>query len=118
MMRAFFLESEVLRGTRNLVFYHGTKHSMSHACDTELLRDLVVRRKSLWARSLVKLASCIVSPRFYSELRYNGSTVFFAGTLANGGAVWRSGPTDRPQPAADSHLEPPTAPGVPLSSRP
>ena len=60
--------------------------------ETELLRDLVVHRKSLWAQLLLKSASRIISPRFYVDTHYfGGSTTFFLGNLANGEAVWRSG---------------------------
>jgi hypothetical protein len=100
VMRAFFLESEVARGTQTLIFYHGTNQTITHAFDTELLRDLVVRRKSLRALVLLKLSSRAVSPRYYYDTHYfGGSTTFFAGTLSNGEAVWRSGPTERPDTA-------------------
>jgi hypothetical protein len=95
VMRAFFLEREIERGTRTVIFYHGTNHTMSHAFDVELLRDLVVRRKSLRARVLLKLASRLASPRYYEDVHYfGGSTTFFAGALMYEKAIWRSGPPE------------------------
>jgi hypothetical protein len=91
VMRAFFLESEIARGTRTVIFYHGTNHTMSRAFEVDLLHDLVVCRKSLRARILLRLASRLASSRYYSDTHYfGGSTTFFAGALTNGAAIWRS----------------------------
>jgi hypothetical protein len=95
VMRAFFLESEIERGTRTVIFYHGTNHRMTHAFDVEPLRDLVVCRKSLRARLLRKLATRVASPRYYRDTHYfGGSTTFFASTLTHEDAIWRSGPQE------------------------
>ena len=84
VMRSFFLESEVARGTRNVIFYHGTDHSISHAFEAETARDLVIRRRSVRAYLLCKLARRLVSSRHYSEVHYfGGSTTFFAAVLAS-----------------------------------
>jgi hypothetical protein len=92
VMRAFFLESEIARGTRTVIFYHGTNHTMSRAFDVDYLHDLVVCRKSIRARVLLKLASRLASSRYYSDTHYfGGSTTFFAGALTSNEAVWHSG---------------------------
>jgi hypothetical protein len=91
VMRAFFLESEIARGTQNIVFYHGTSHTMSHAFHTDLLRDLIVCRKTLRARLLLKLAGRLASPRYYADAHYfGGSATFFAAALTYDEALWRS----------------------------
>lgn len=90
VMRSYFLESEIERGTKTLVFYHGTNHPMSHAFDVEDVRDLVVRRRSIRARLFRRLARLFVSPRYYVDAPYlGGSTTFFAAALASDRMEWR-----------------------------
>src|SRR5665213_302680 len=96
VMRSYFLESEVKRGTRTLIFYHGTNHTMSHACEAEVTRDLIVRRKSMRAGMLHKLAGFLVSPQYYAETPYfGGSTTFFASVLTSDKLEWHSVPANR-----------------------
>jgi hypothetical protein len=49
VMRSYFLENEIQRGTRTVIFYHGTNDTISHAFEAETTRDLIVRRKSFYA---------------------------------------------------------------------
>ena len=89
VMRSFFLESEIERGTRTLIFYHGTNHSMSHAFETDIARDFVVRRKSMRAAAMHKLAGLLVSPHHYAETPYfGGSGRFFASVLTSDRLEW------------------------------
>ena len=90
VMRSYFLENEIERGTHTLVFYHGTNHPMSRAFDIEHVCDLVVRRRSIRARILRWLARLLVSPRFYTEAPYlGGSTTFFAAALVSDRMEWQ-----------------------------
>ena len=96
VMRSYFLESEVERGTHALLFYHGTNDPISHAFETETTRDLIVRRKSIYAWALRKLASFLASPRYYSETHFlGGSTTFFASVLTSDQFEWNSVPGGR-----------------------
>jgi hypothetical protein len=91
VMRSFFLESEIERGTRALIFYHGTNHSMSHAFETGFTRDFVVRRKSLRASVMHKMARFLVSPSYYAKAPYfGGSGFFFASVLTSDALKWHS----------------------------
>jgi hypothetical protein len=92
-MRSYFLESEIERGTSNLIFYHGTNDTMSHAFEPEITRDLIVRRKSVYARALRRLARVLASPRYYAETHFlGGSTTFFASVLTSDQLEWNSVP--------------------------
>ena len=91
VMRSYLLESEVERGTRTLIFYHGTNHTIKHAFEVECTRDLVARRKSLRAALLRKLAGFLASPHHYTEAHYfGGSTTFFASVLTSDTFEWHS----------------------------
>ncbi len=104
-MRSFFLESEVERGTRTLIFYHGTNDPMSHAFEAEITRDLIVRRKSIRAGVLRKLAGFLASPRHYAEAPYFGeSTTFFASVLTSDTLEWHPAPAGRLVTDELSHL--------------
>jgi hypothetical protein len=90
-MRSFLLESEIERGTKSLIFYHGTNHSMSHAFETEFTRDFVVRRKSVRAGVMARMAKFLVSPSYYAETPYfGGSGMFFASVLTSDALKWHS----------------------------
>lgn len=96
VMRSFFLESEVERGTQTLIFYHGTNHSMSHAFEAEIARDYVVRRKSLRAAAIHRIAGFLVSPRHYPNAAYfGGSGTFFASVLTSDMLEWHPVPLGR-----------------------
>jgi hypothetical protein len=91
VMRSFFLENEVGRGTRTLIFYHGTNHSMSHAFESDVTRDLVVRRTSLRASLLRRMARFLVSSAHYTEAHYfGGSTSFLAAALTTDTLSWNN----------------------------
>jgi hypothetical protein len=90
VMRSYFLENEIERGTHTLVFYHGTNHPMSHAFDVENVCDLMVRRRSIRARISRRLARMLVSPRYYMEAPYlGGSNTFFAAVLGSDTMEWQ-----------------------------
>jgi hypothetical protein len=89
VMRSYFLENEIQRGTRTVIFYHGTNDTISHAFEAETTRDLIVRRKSFYAYLLRRLASFLVSPRHYAETHFlGGSTTFFASVLTSDQLKW------------------------------
>jgi hypothetical protein len=91
VMRSYFLESEIERGTHTLVFYHGTNHPMSHVFDIENVSDLMVRRRSMRARISRRLARLLVSPQYYAEARYlGGSNTFFAAALVSDTMEWQT----------------------------
>lgn len=46
-MRSYFLEHEVERGAKKLIYYGGTPHSMGNSFEQEEVTDLIVRRRSL-----------------------------------------------------------------------
>ena len=99
VMRSFFLENEIERGTKTLIFYHGTDHSMSHAFETEMVRDFVVRRKSLRATAMHKMAKYFVSPNYYTATPYfQGSGKFFASILTSDSLQWHSAALDHAAP--------------------
>jgi len=61
-MRSYFLEHEVERGTRKLIYYGGTPHSMGNSFEHEETTDLIVRRRSLRAtviHALVRLLALL-----------------------------------------------------------
>jgi hypothetical protein len=51
-MRSYFLEHEVERGAKKLIYYGGTPHSMGNSFEREEATDLIVRRRSLRAEVL------------------------------------------------------------------
>jgi hypothetical protein len=104
VMRSYFLESEIARGTKHLSIYHGTKHSMANAFATVSVRDVIVRRKTLHSRVLQRLAARIDSPAHDGDPEfYRGSTTFLASVLANRAAKWHKTPGS-PQPRVLRHL--------------
>jgi hypothetical protein len=97
-MRSYFLEAEIARGTRTLIFYHGTNDTISHACEADITCDLVVRRTSMRAALLRKLAVLLASPRHYVEAHYFGeSTTFLASVLTSNALKWH------PAASTDGH---------------
>ena len=92
VMRSFLLESEIERRTRELVFYHGTAHSMSHAFESDRVIDLLVEREGLPTSALHSLARLLVKPTRYRAAHYpGGSATFFAAALASDAFEWRTG---------------------------
>ena len=96
VMRSYFIESEIQRGARTLIFYHGTNDTISHSFESDLVRDLVARRTSSYPTLLLKLLGLVVSPRRFRETHYlGGSTTFLASILASDALEWHPGPADK-----------------------
>jgi len=64
-MRSYFLEREVERGARKLIFYGGTPHSMRNSFEREEVTDLVVRQRSLRSTALLGAVRLLASLRSY-----------------------------------------------------
>ncbi len=62
VMRSYFLEQEVARGSRRLYAEGGTHHSMSHSFVQESVTDLIVRRNTLAAKAMQLLARRYIPP--------------------------------------------------------
>lgn len=56
VMRSFFLEHEIARGTRELLIFGGTPHTIRHAFHQDAIVDLVLCRDSLRSRICRALA--------------------------------------------------------------
>jgi len=67
-MRSYFLEHEVERGARKLIFYGGTPHSMRNSFEREEVTDLVVRRRSLRSTTLLGAVRLLASLRSFVEI--------------------------------------------------
>ena len=80
VMRAYLLEDEIARGTRELYFEGGTPHSMRHSFLTHRVKDLIVMRQSLPALLLRRFARRLLP-----------ETNFLAQTMAEPGLEWRPG---------------------------
>jgi len=93
VMRSFFIESEVERGTRWLSFYGGTPHSMQHSFVPHVATDLVVRRRSLRASVLIALARLVVAHQ-----RRTRRVNFVLETLSALSREWRHLSRARPRP--------------------
>jgi hypothetical protein len=63
VMRSFFLEHEAAHGTRRLLMYGGTPHSIRHSFERESIADVLICRPSLRAKLLRLLARTVASPR-------------------------------------------------------
>lgn len=83
VMRSFFLESEVARGSRSLLIFGGTPHSMRHAFVQEPVADLLFRRSGLRSFVVRHGARLLLSRR----LRHKGN--FVAEMLFDKELVWR-----------------------------
>jgi hypothetical protein len=84
VMRSYFLESEIARGTRTLSFYGGTPHTMQHSFVQEEVTDLLVRRRSWQAAVLVAMARMIGGLQ-----RWTGRVNFVVEILCDRKLVWR-----------------------------
>ena len=97
-MRSYFLEHEVERGARKLIFYGGTPHSMRNSFEREEVTDLVVRRRSL--RSTVFLGAVRLLGSLRSFVEINSQLVQAVGSYE---LDWRcaepSSPANQPQKA-------------------
>lgn len=91
IMRSHLLESEVERGTRRLIFYHETNHTMSRAFEKEGVRDILAHRASLRADVLRKVAGLIFPADLYGSItHYGGSNKFLAAAMASHSAKWQT----------------------------
>jgi hypothetical protein len=97
-MRSYFLEHEVQRGTKKLIYYGGTPHSIGNSFAREEVTDLMVRRRSLRAAALEGGARVLASLR--SFVRINSLLVQ---TIGSNELDWRSvkatAPEGEPQAA-------------------
>jgi hypothetical protein len=64
-MRSYFLEHEVERGAKKLIYYGGTPHSMGNSFEREEVTDLIVRRRSLRSNALLGAMRLLASIRSY-----------------------------------------------------
>jgi hypothetical protein len=62
-MRSYFLEHEVERGAKKLIYYGGTPHSMGNSFEREEVTDLLVRRRTLQSNALLGVARLLASIR-------------------------------------------------------
>jgi hypothetical protein len=98
-MRSYFLEYEVGLGTKTLVYYGGSAHSIRNSFIREEVTDLIVRRRSWRAAALQGLAKMITSPRFF--IRINSQ---LAQTIAIKDLDWHAMDAKglRPEPQSQS----------------
>ncbi|HEX4650858.1 MAG TPA: hypothetical protein VH250_05075 [Granulicella sp.] len=83
--RSFWMEHEIAIGSKTLRIDGGTTHAMNHSFVPENAVDLMLRRKSLRAFAMVKLAAPLVANRKITLARNN----FLAKTLTNPSLNWR-----------------------------
>lgn len=92
-MRSYFLEHEVRRGTRKLIYYGGTPHSMGNSFQPEEVTDLLVRRRSIGALALIGVV------RLFGALRYvTRVNSLLVQAVIDEGVAWRATKTRAPQP--------------------
>jgi hypothetical protein len=84
-VRSYFLEHEIELGTKTLLFYGGTPHSIQNSFVQEEVTDLIVQRRSWPAVGLRLLATLLAAPHWYSP-RPN----FLARALCNDDLQWHS----------------------------
>lgn len=60
VMRSFFLEDEIARGSRQLLIYGGTPHGMRSAFQEDTIADLVVRREGLRGLAICGAAKALL----------------------------------------------------------
>ena len=84
-MRSYFLEHEVERGAKKLIYYGGTPHSMGNSFEREEVTDLLVRRRSLRSAALHGAVRLFASMR--SQVGINSLLVQMAG---NNKLDWRT----------------------------
>ena len=64
-MRSYFLEHEVERGAKKLIYYGGTPHSMGNSFERDEVNDLLVRRRSLRSNALLGVVRLLAVVRKY-----------------------------------------------------
>jgi hypothetical protein len=85
VMRSYFLEHEVERGAKKLIYYGGTPHSMGNSFEREEVTDLIVRRRSLRSDALLGAV------RLLGALRsYVGINSLLVQMVGSGQLDWRS----------------------------
>lgn len=82
VMRSYFLEVEIARGTREVLLFGGTSHGMRSAFQNEPVADLVMERPGLRASAVRAAAKWLFSGGL--SLHPN----FLAETLASSALVW------------------------------
>jgi hypothetical protein len=115
VMRSYFLENEIERGTRSLSFYGGTPHSMQNSFVAEEVTDLMVRQLSWQAAILVALARMVGGIQ-----RWTGRMNFVVEALCDRSLVWK--PTSQSgsrgnEEVAEMEVRGPDESRVPLQSR-
>jgi hypothetical protein len=83
--RSFWMEHEIALGSKVLRIDGGTSHAMNHSFIPENAVDLMLRRKSLRAYAMVKIAAPLVANRKLPVAKNN----FLAKTLSTPGLHWR-----------------------------
>lgn len=83
VMRGHFLEYEIERGVRKIVFYGGTPNSIQNSFESDTVEDLVAVQRSVKARLLSGLASLAAKRR-----RWMKGTNFIAATLHDHTLAW------------------------------
>jgi hypothetical protein len=83
--RSFWMEHEIVLGSKVLRIDGGTSHAMNHSFLPENAVDLMLRRKSLRAYAMVKIAAPLVANRKIPVAKNN----FLAKTLSSPGLHWR-----------------------------
>jgi hypothetical protein len=82
-MRSYFLEHEIARGSRSLVFYGGTPHSIQNSFIPADVTDLFLRRDTLKATALRGMAKLFAVPRWFL-----GSPNFIARAICREDLQW------------------------------
>lgn len=68
VMRSYYLDHEVKRGTRNLVYYGGTRHSLGHSFVREEVTDLIVQRLSLLSAAVQRIVQTVISSQTFLRI--------------------------------------------------
>jgi hypothetical protein len=101
--RSFWMEHEIALGSRMLRIDGGTTHAMNHSFIPENAVDLMLRRSSLRAYAMVKIAAPLVANRRFPVAKNN----FLAKTLTLPGLRWRQ---QAPEARLNQRPEPEYAP--------
>jgi hypothetical protein len=101
VLRAHFLEAESVNGTRELIMYGSTSHSMHHSYDPEHLCDIFVKRNSKRARLVRAVGKLFAQPNPITH-RSN----FLAAALWDDDLQWESVQTVPPTPAREISARP------------
>jgi hypothetical protein len=92
-MRSYFLEHEVERGAKKLIYYGGTPHSMGNSFEREEVTDLIARRRSLGSTALLGVVRLLASIRSHV-----GINSLLVQTVGSSQLDWRS--VEQPSTAA------------------